>query len=58
MVLILCSAWALGLCCIIGLGCIPYLMNSMKDVKHKCGRCGTLLATWHRSGNTEVHIHA
>lgn len=51
-------AWALGLCCLCCLGCIPYVMNSLKDVKHKCGRCGVLLATYHRSGSTEVHIHA
>ena len=51
-------AWAFGLCCLCCLGCIPYVMNSMKDVSHKCGRCGVLLATWHRSGTTEVHIHS
>lgn len=51
-------AWALGLCCFACLGCIPYLMNSLKDVQHKCGKCGVLLATWHRSGSTEVHIHS
>ncbi|KAF2115713.1 LITAF-like zinc ribbon domain-containing protein [Lophiotrema nucula] len=51
-------AWALGLCCLACLGCIPYVMNSLKDVQHKCGRCGVLLATWHRSGTTEVHIHS
>lgn len=51
-------AWALGLCCLCCLGCIPYVMNSLKDVQHKCGRCGVLLATWHRSGSTEVHIHS
>jgi len=51
-------AWALGLCCLACLGCIPYLMTSLKDVQHKCGRCGVLLATWHRSGTTEVHIHS
>jgi lipopolysaccharide-induced tumor necrosis factor-alpha factor len=51
-------AWAFGLCCLACLGCIPYVMNSMKDVTHKCGRCGVLLATWHRSGTTEVHIHS
>jgi lipopolysaccharide-induced tumor necrosis factor-alpha factor len=34
------------------------MMNSLKDVQHKCGRCGVLLATWHRSGTTEVHIHS
>ncbi|USP73646.1 hypothetical protein yc1106_00920 [Curvularia clavata] len=51
-------AWAFGLCCLCCLGCIPYVMSSMKDVQHKCGRCGVLLATWHRSGSTEVHIHS
>ncbi|KAH7078067.1 LITAF-like zinc ribbon domain-containing protein [Paraphoma chrysanthemicola] len=51
-------AWAAGLCCFCCLGCIPYVMNSLKDVQHKCGRCGVLLATWHRSGTTEVHIHS
>ncbi|KAF2501065.1 hypothetical protein BU16DRAFT_190012 [Lophium mytilinum] len=51
-------AWALGLCCLVCLGCIPYLMNSLKDVQHKCGRCGVLLATWHRGGTTEVHIRS
>ncbi|KAF1921207.1 LITAF-like zinc ribbon domain-containing protein, partial [Ampelomyces quisqualis] len=51
-------AWAAGLCCFCCLGCIPYIMNSLKDVQHKCGRCGVLLATWHRSGTTEVHIHS
>jgi len=51
-------AWALGLCCFTWCLCwIPYLMNSLKDVQHKCGKCGVLLATWHRSGTTEVHIH-
>ncbi|KAF2019667.1 hypothetical protein BU24DRAFT_459312 [Aaosphaeria arxii CBS 175.79] len=51
-------AWAGVLCCCLCLGCIPYLMNSLKDCSHKCGRCGVLLATWHRSGTTEVHIHS
>jgi len=51
-------AWGLGLCFLFCLGCIPYVMNSLKDVQHKCGRCGVLLATWHRSGTTEVHIHS
>ncbi|KAF2828771.1 hypothetical protein CC86DRAFT_197948 [Ophiobolus disseminans] len=51
-------AWGAGLCCLCCLGCIPYVMNSLKDVQHKCGRCGVLLATWHRSGTTEVHIHS
>ncbi|KAE9366413.1 hypothetical protein N431DRAFT_351562 [Stipitochalara longipes BDJ] len=44
----------LGLCC----GCIPYLTTWFKDVEHKCGNCGALLAIWHRSGRTEVVAHA
>ncbi|KAL6719061.1 hypothetical protein ACLMJK_003296 [Lecanora helva] len=48
-------AWALVICCIFALGCIPYLVDSLKDVDHKCGHCGVALATWHRSGHTEVH---
>ncbi|KAE9368135.1 hypothetical protein N431DRAFT_429332 [Stipitochalara longipes BDJ] len=44
----------LGLCC----GCIPYLTTWFKDVEHKCGNCGALLAVWHRSGRTEVIAHA
>jgi len=52
-------AWALGICCLTGCLCfIPYLMNSLKDVKHHCGGCGVLLATWHKSGNTQAHMHA
>ncbi|SLM39568.1 LPS-induced tumor necrosis factor alpha factor [Lasallia pustulata] len=51
-------AWALGFCCFTLLFCIPYMINSFKDVSHHCGSCGVLLATWHRSGNTEVHQHA
>ncbi|KAF3007431.1 hypothetical protein E8E13_003428 [Curvularia kusanoi] len=51
-------AWAAALFCLTCLCCIPYMMNSFKDVTHKCGRCGVLLATWHRSGTTEVHIHS
>jgi len=30
-------------------------MESLKDVVHRCGRCGVALATWHRSGWLEVH---
>ncbi|KAF2281542.1 uncharacterized protein EI97DRAFT_32459 [Westerdykella ornata] len=49
--------WALALCIFTCLGCIPYCMNSLKDVEHRCGNCGVLLATWHRGGGTEVHCH-
>lgn len=53
------SAWALAVFCLTLCLCfIPYMMNSLKDVKHKCGNCGTLLATWHKSGAVDVHCHA
>ncbi|MBE3049135.1 hypothetical protein IMZ48_42875 [Candidatus Bathyarchaeota archaeon] len=71
---------ALGLCCCICLGCIPYMIASLKDVQHKCAgvsippstrpqfhaldleasansnKCKAPLATYHRSGRTEVHM--
>jgi len=51
--------WAGITCCLTGLFCfVPYMMNSLKDVQHRCGSCGTLLATWHKSGQVEQHIHA
>jgi len=51
--------WAGITCCLTGFLCfIPYMMNSLKDVQHRCGSCGTLLATWHKSGQVETHIHA
>jgi len=49
--------WAFGACICFCLGCIPYLLNDMKDVQHHCGKCGVLLSTWHRSGAVEVHQH-
>ncbi|KAH8647032.1 LITAF-like zinc ribbon domain-containing protein [Tricladium varicosporioides] len=43
--------------CFTGCLCfIPYMMNSLKDVKHSCGNCGVHLATWHRSGHVEVYM--
>jgi len=51
-------SWAIGFCLLFCLGCIPYLMSSTMDVKHNCGHCGALLATWHRSGRTVVHAHS
>ncbi|PYH98021.1 hypothetical protein BO71DRAFT_89013 [Aspergillus ellipticus CBS 707.79] len=48
-------AWAAVLCFCCCLGCIPYLMSSLKDEKHYCGHCGALLATWHNSGRTDVN---
>lgn len=41
-------------CFVTCLGCIPYCINSLKDVHHKCGNCGIPLAHFHRSGRTEV----
>ncbi|EXA32748.1 hypothetical protein FOVG_16081 [Fusarium oxysporum f. sp. pisi HDV247] len=49
--------WAAAICGLFCLGCIPYLMNDTKDVEHKCGQCGITLATWHRSGTTEIRFH-
>lgn len=47
--------WALCVCLFTGLGCIPYLLSGTKDIRHNCGHCGTLLATWLRGGGTVVH---
>ncbi|KEZ40741.1 hypothetical protein SAPIO_CDS8690 [Scedosporium apiospermum] len=49
---------ALLACCVVCLGCIPYLIASLKDVHHKCPNCNAPLATYHRSGRTEVHFQA
>ncbi|KAJ6139939.1 hypothetical protein N7471_006425 [Penicillium samsonianum] len=46
--------WAALLCFCCCLGCIPYLMSSLKDVEHSCGKCGARLATWHNSGRVNV----
>jgi len=50
--------WAILFCVFVGLPCIPYLMNSLKNVRHSCGSCGVHLATWNRGGNTEVFQHS
>ncbi|KAI5837339.1 LITAF-like zinc ribbon domain-containing protein [Morchella snyderi] len=51
--------WAVLTCTFCCLGCIPYLIPSLKDVKHSCSSCGELLAVWHRSGGgTDVLAHA
>ncbi|KAH7065650.1 LITAF-like zinc ribbon domain-containing protein, partial [Auriculariales sp. MPI-PUGE-AT-0066] len=34
--------------------CIPFLVNSFKDVLHTCSSCGVPLAVYHRSGKTVV----
>jgi len=44
-------------CCCFCLGCVPYLASWFKDCEHKCGKCGAILAIWHRSGRTEVLAH-
>ncbi|CAL3969382.1 unnamed protein product [Diplocarpon coronariae] len=44
-------------CCCLSLGCVPSLASWFKDGEHKCGKCGALLAVWHRSGRTEVMAH-
>ncbi|KAJ5689963.1 LPS-induced tumor necrosis factor alpha factor [Penicillium macrosclerotiorum] len=46
--------WAAVLCFCCCLGCIPYLMSSLKDVDHFCGKCGAKLACWHNSGRIQV----
>ncbi|KAL2069871.1 hypothetical protein VTL71DRAFT_14550 [Oculimacula yallundae] len=51
-------AWAALCCFCLCLGCIPYMVSSLKDCEHKCGSCGALLACWHRSGRTDVIAHA
>jgi len=51
-------ASAAACCLCFCLGCIPYLFSGFKDVEHKCSACGAPLATWHRSGRTEVLAHS
>ncbi|TDZ24606.1 Lipopolysaccharide-induced tumor necrosis factor-alpha factor-like protein [Colletotrichum orbiculare MAFF 240422] len=51
-------ALAALVCFVSCLGCIPYFFSSLKDARHKCAKCGIPLATYHRSGRTEVHWHA
>ncbi|KKK22827.1 hypothetical protein P175DRAFT_0506257 [Aspergillus ochraceoroseus IBT 24754] len=51
-------AWAAVMCFCLCLGCVPYMMSSLKNVNHMCGRCGAMLATWHNSGRVDIHQHA
>lgn len=44
------SLWGVLTCAFLCLGCIPYFISSLKDVKHNCSNCGALLVIWHRSG--------
>ncbi|KAF2139462.1 uncharacterized protein K452DRAFT_232652 [Aplosporella prunicola CBS 121167] len=51
-------AWAVGtwaFTCI--LCCVPYCIAATKDIIHICRSCGAHLATWHRSGHTEVLLY-
>lgn len=36
---------------------VPYLSDYFKNVQHKCGRCGVVLATNHFGSGTEAHLH-
>ncbi|KKA27237.1 hypothetical protein TD95_004733 [Thielaviopsis punctulata] len=45
-------------CFVTCLGCIPYLLNGLKDVRHRCAQCGIPLALFHRSGRTDVLVQA
>ncbi|KAJ6144999.1 LPS-induced tumor necrosis factor alpha factor [Penicillium chermesinum] len=47
-------AWAGIACFLCCLGCIPYMMDSLKDVDHLCGRCHVKLATWHNSKRIQI----
>jgi len=48
--------WAIGACLVLCMPCIPYLIDSFKDVEHKCGKCGVSVATCKKSGGTTVHV--
>lgn len=48
------SGWAAVLCLCACIGCLPYMMSSLKDVNHYCAKCNALLATWHNSGRVEI----
>ena len=50
--------WAAAVCCLCSLGCIPFFINGCKNIKHHCGGCGALLATYHRNSPVELHAHA
>ena len=49
------SAWALA-CCVFGdLECLPFFVDGMKDVEHRCGNCGVRLANWRpKDGSIDV----
>ena len=42
----------------MSMGWIMYVVNAAKDWEHRCGRCGSFLATWNRfNDRTDVHLH-
>ncbi|PVG00166.1 hypothetical protein CPB86DRAFT_249851 [Serendipita vermifera] len=47
------SIWAAITCLFLGVGFIPYMMNRLKDVEHRCSNCNVHLATWHRSSGIQ-----
>ncbi|PVG00167.1 hypothetical protein CPB86DRAFT_783043, partial [Serendipita vermifera] len=50
--------WAAVTCLFTGLGFIPYMMNRLKNVEHRCGSCGTHLATWYKTSGTEPMVRS
>jgi lipopolysaccharide-induced tumor necrosis factor-alpha factor len=45
------SMWAL-LATLVAACFVPYMMNSLKNVEHRCSNCDVHLATWYRSSGT------
>ncbi|KAI9671820.1 MAG: hypothetical protein M1831_003348 [Alyxoria varia] len=49
-----------GVLCLftLSVGWIMYIVKAAKDREHRCGRCGSFLATWNRfNDRTDVHMH-
>ncbi|PVG00169.1 hypothetical protein CPB86DRAFT_872154 [Serendipita vermifera] len=44
--------WA-GVAFFFGICCIPYMMNRLKNVEHRCSNCDVHLATWYRASGTK-----
>jgi lipopolysaccharide-induced tumor necrosis factor-alpha factor len=45
------SMWAL-LATLVAACFVPYMMNSLKNVEHRCSNCDVHLATWYRASGT------
>lgn len=57
MLIVICSFMAVFFFFTTGIGTfIPYVCNSMKDVRHSCMKCGRPLATKHFGSTTETHL--